>query len=52
MPTIARVLDIKPYLPATERVRGASVPAGSSHRPQWYGENQGFDRAAEFTFEE
>ncbi len=45
------VLDIKPYLPATERVRDARVPAWSSHWPQWYEDNQGFDWAAEFTFE-
>ncbi|WP_054848166.1 tRNA (N6-threonylcarbamoyladenosine(37)-N6)-methyltransferase TrmO [Methanoculleus chikugoensis] len=46
------VLDIKPYLPATERVREVGVPAWSSHWPQWYEENPGFDWAAEFTFEE
>ncbi|MDN7013478.1 SAM-dependent methyltransferase [Methanoculleus sp. FWC-SCC3] len=46
------VLDIKPYLPATERVREVSVPAWSSHWPQWYEDNPGFDWAAEFTFEE
>jgi len=46
------VLDIKPYLPATERVRDASVPAWASYWPQWYEDNQGFDWAAEFTFEE
>ncbi|MCT8337680.1 SAM-dependent methyltransferase [Methanoculleus sp. Afa-1] len=45
------VLDIKPYLPATERVRDAVVPAWSSHWSQWYEENEGFDWAAEFTFE-
>lgn len=46
------VLDIKPYLPATERVREVSVPAWSSHWPQWYEDNPGFDWAAEFTFGE
>lgn len=46
------VLDIKPYLPATERVRDVNAPAWSSHWPQWYEDNQGFDWAAEFTFEE
>jgi tRNA (adenine37-N6)-methyltransferase len=46
------VLDIKPYLPATERVRDVMVPAWSSHWPQWYEDNWGFDWAAEFTFEE
>lgn len=43
------VLDIKPYLPCTERVRDVRVPAWSSHWPQWYEENAGFDWAAEFT---
>ena len=43
------VLDIKPYLPCTERVRGARVPAWCSHWPQWYEENEGFDWGAEFT---
>ncbi|MDK2916972.1 MAG: tRNA (adenine37-N6)-methyltransferase [Euryarchaeota archaeon] len=46
------VLDIKPYLPATERVRDVSVPVWSSHWPQWYEDNAGFDWAAEFTFKE
>jgi len=46
------VLDIKPYLPATERVRDVNVPAWSSHWPQWYEDNRGFDWAAEFTFGE
>ncbi len=46
------VLDIKPYLPATERVRDAGVPAWSAHWPQWYEDNWGFDWAAEFTFED
>jgi tRNA-Thr(GGU) m(6)t(6)A37 methyltransferase TsaA len=46
------VLDIKPYLPATERVRDTNVPAWASHWPQWYEDNQGFDWAAEFTLEE
>ena len=43
------VLDIKPYLPCTERVRDVRVPAWSAHWPQWYEENAGFDWAAEFT---
>ena len=43
------VLDIKPYLPCTERVRGARVPAWCSHWPQRYEENEGFDWRAEFT---
>lgn len=46
------VLDIKPYFPATERVRDVSVPAWSSHWPQWYEDNGEFDWAAEFTCEE
>ncbi|RXE56635.1 methyltransferase [Methanoculleus taiwanensis] len=46
------VLDIKPYLPATERIREVRVPAWSAHWPQWYEDNWGFDWAAEFTFED
>jgi len=46
------VLDIKPYLPSTERIRDVNVPALSSHWPQWYEDNWGFDWAAEFTPEE
>ncbi len=46
------VLDIKPYLPATERIRDVKVPAWSAHWPQWYEDNWGFDWAAEFTFED
>ncbi|WP_317064891.1 SAM-dependent methyltransferase [Methanoculleus caldifontis] len=46
------VLDIKPYLPCADRVRDVEVPAWSSHWPEWYEENEGFDWAAEFNFEE
>ncbi|WP_292491628.1 hypothetical protein [Methanoculleus sp. 10] len=46
------VLDIKPYFPSTERICEVRVPAWSSRRPQWYEENTGFDRAAEFTSDE
>ena len=45
------VLDIKPYLPCTERVRDASVPDWCAHWPAWYEDNATFDWAAEFTFE-
>lgn len=45
------VLDIKPYIPATERMRDVNVPTWSSHWPQWYEDNWGFDWAAEFTSE-
>ncbi|WAI02015.1 SAM-dependent methyltransferase [Methanogenium organophilum] len=44
------VLDIKPYLPCTERVRDVRVPEWSAHWPAWYEENASFDWAAEFTF--
>ena len=46
------VLDIKPYLPCNERGRDAKVPAWAARWPQWYEENEGFDWAAEFTFED
>jgi tRNA-Thr(GGU) m(6)t(6)A37 methyltransferase TsaA len=42
------VIDIKPYHPATERVRDVSVPAWCSHWPQWYEDSAAFDWAAEF----
>lgn len=45
------VLDIKPYLPCTERVRDAHVAAWAAHWPAWYEDNATFDWAAEFTFE-
>ena len=45
------VLDIKPYLPCTERVREVCVPEWSAHWPAWYEDNATFDWAEEFTFE-
>jgi tRNA-Thr(GGU) m(6)t(6)A37 methyltransferase TsaA len=45
------VLDIKPYLPCTERVRDAAVPEWCAHWPAWYEDNATFDWSAEFTFE-
>jgi tRNA-Thr(GGU) m(6)t(6)A37 methyltransferase TsaA len=42
------VLDIKPYHPATERIKKVSVPGWCSHWPQWYEESAEFDWQAEF----
>ncbi len=42
------ILDIKPYLPCTDRVRDFQVPAWSAHWPQWYEDSAEFDWAAEF----
>jgi tRNA (adenine37-N6)-methyltransferase len=45
------VLDIKPYLPSTERVKGAVVPSWCSHWPQWYEDSANFNWEEEFNFE-
>ena len=42
------ILDIKPYHPATDRVKGVSVPDWCEHWPQWYEDSATFDWAAEF----
>jgi tRNA (adenine37-N6)-methyltransferase len=42
------VVDIKPYHPATERIRDVSVPDWCSHWPKWMEESAEFDWAAEF----
>ena len=46
------VLDIKPYLPCTERVRNVRVPKWSAQWPAWLEDNSTFDWASEFTFSE
>jgi tRNA-Thr(GGU) m(6)t(6)A37 methyltransferase TsaA len=42
------VVDIKPYHPATERIKKVSVPGWCSHWPQWYEDSAEFDWQAEF----
>jgi tRNA-Thr(GGU) m(6)t(6)A37 methyltransferase TsaA len=42
------LLDIKPYHPATDRVRDAKVPEWCRHWPEWYEDNAAFDWEAEF----
>lgn len=42
------VLDIKPYLPALDRVQAVSTPDWCQHWPQWYEESGDFDWEAEF----
>jgi tRNA (adenine37-N6)-methyltransferase len=42
------LIDIKPYHPATDRVRDVRVPGWCEHWPKWYEDNATFDWAAEF----
>jgi tRNA-Thr(GGU) m(6)t(6)A37 methyltransferase TsaA len=42
------ILDIKPYLPATERIRDAAVPQWCAHWPEFYEDSAAFDWAGEF----
>jgi len=42
------LIDIKPYHPATDRVKEVSVPTWCSHWPDYYEENETFDWANEF----
>lgn len=42
------VLDIKPYLPATDRVRDTTTPSWCSDWPQWYEDSATFDWGAVF----
>jgi len=43
------IIDIKPYFPASDRVREATVPAWCQHWPQYYEESAAFDWSKEFT---
>lgn len=45
-----KVLDIKPYHPATERVKEVRVPTWCSHWPSWYEESGSFNWEEEFSF--
>jgi tRNA-Thr(GGU) m(6)t(6)A37 methyltransferase TsaA len=42
------VLDVKPYLPCSDRVRQVSTPAWNSHWPQCFEDSAEFDWEAEF----
>jgi tRNA (adenine37-N6)-methyltransferase len=42
------ILDIKPYLPCTDRVRDVTTPKWNAHWPEWYEESAYFDWEAEF----
>lgn len=42
------ILDIKPYLPCTDRVKNVTTPAWNAHWPAWYEDSGTFDWAAEF----
>ena len=44
------IIDIKPYHPATDRVKDVSMPAWCDHWPQWYEESAEFDWESEFIF--
>ena len=42
------IIDLKPYHPATDRVRDLEVPDWCRHWPQWYEDSASFDWEAEF----
>jgi tRNA-Thr(GGU) m(6)t(6)A37 methyltransferase TsaA len=42
------ILDIKPYLPCSDRVREVQTPQWNSHWPQCYEDSAEFDWASEF----
>lgn len=42
------ILDIKPYLPCTDRVRDVTTPSWNAHWPAWYEDSGIFDWAGEF----
>lgn len=42
------IIDIKPYHPATDRVKRVSVPEWCKHWPQWYEGSAEFNWEAEF----
>lgn len=44
------VLDIKPYHPATDRIKSVNVPEWCKHWPEWYEDSAHFNWEAEFTF--
>jgi tRNA (adenine37-N6)-methyltransferase len=42
------ILDLKPYHPATDRIRDITVPDWCRHWPQWMEDSATFDWSAEF----
>ncbi len=42
------IIDIKPYHPATDRIRDVQVPEWCDHWPKWYEDSAEFDWQAEF----
>jgi len=42
------VLDIKPYLPAVDRIRDVATPSWCAEWPQWYEDSATFDWGAVF----
>jgi tRNA (adenine37-N6)-methyltransferase len=42
------ILDIKPYLPCSDRVKKVTSPDWNSHWPAWYEDSGEFDWASEF----
>ncbi len=42
------ILDIKPYLPCTDKVKNVTTPEWNAHWPAWYEDSGEFDWAAEF----
>ena len=42
------IIDLKPYHPATDRVKDLEVPDWCRHWPQWYEDSASFDWEAEF----
>lgn len=42
------IIDIKPYHPATDRVKRVSVPQWCKHWPKWYEDSARFDWEDEF----
>lgn len=42
------IIDIKPYHPATDRIKTVSVPAWCAHWPKWYEDSATFDWPGEF----
>lgn len=44
------VIDIKPYLPCSDRVKDVYLPVWCSQWPQWYEDSATFDWASVFNF--
>ena len=42
------IVDLKPYHPATDRIKDVSVPEWCHHWPKWYEDSATFDWEAEF----